>query len=48
MASESENEFFKVSFFYLEDRGVCDHYVSMTSESETEKRRSNSKIETPR
>ena len=26
--------FFNVSFFYLEDRDVCDHYVSMASERE--------------
>ena len=28
--------FLKVSFFYLEDRDVCDHCVSMASESEND------------
>ena len=38
----------KATFFYLEDRDICDHYDSMASESETEKERSNRKIATRR
>ena len=30
--------FFSASFFYLEDRDVCDHYDSIASESQTDRK----------